>query len=145
MADIFPVDLTSGVGRVRKYIPDLVLIEDPKDPTAPPQFYFSDEEIAAFLEEYPVAAARWDVKRAAADAIDALANNEALVLKKIKTEDLETDGKAVADALRAGARALRDRARQEEAEGAVFFTVVPFNHYHPQTRVPRQGARGRVW
>lgn len=136
MADITPPDLTSGVGRVRKYIPDLVQLEDPKDPLADPTYYFSDDEITAFLVEYPVAAERWHVKRAAADAIDALANNEALVLKKIKTEDLETDGPATANALRAGARALRERASQEEAEESYFVGVVPFKHYHPQTRLP---------
>ncbi len=136
MADVTPPDLTSGVGRVRKYIPDLVQLEDPKNPTAPPAYYFSDDEIAAYLAEYPSDPQRWDVKRAAADAIDAMANNEAMILKKIKTEDLETDGKAVADALRGGAKALRDRARQEEAEDTVFAGVIPFHHHHPQTRLP---------
>ena len=136
MADQFPPDLTSGIGRVRKYIPDLILLENPEDPTADPSYYFSDAEIDAFLTEYPEEAKRWHVKRAAADAIDALANNEALVLKKIKTEDLETDGPATANALRAGARALRERAAQEEAEESYFVGVVPFRHYHPQTRLP---------
>lgn len=138
MADVSPPDLTSGVGRVRKYIPDLVELSDPKDPLADPSYYFSDGEISAFLEEYPKEPKRWHVKRAAADAIDALANNEALILKKIKTEDLETDGPATANALRAGARALRDRARQEELEDQEFIGFVPFKHHHPQTRMPRR-------
>lgn len=136
MADKFPPDLNTGVGRVRKYIPDMVLLENPEDPTADPSYYFSDDEIAAFLSEYPDNPQRWHVKRAAADAIDALANNEALVLKKIKTEDLETDGPATANALRAGARALRERAAQEEDEESMFVGVIPFRHYHPQTRLP---------
>lgn len=136
MADIYPPDLTSGIGRVRKYVPDLVLLEDPKDPAAEPSYYFSDLEVAAYLAEYPVEAQRWHVKRAAADIIDALANNEALVMKKIKTEDLETDGPATANALRRGAEALRARAAQEEAEDTQFVGIIPFHHYHPQTRVP---------
>lgn len=136
MADQFPPDLSTGVGRVRKYIPDLVLLEDPENPAAAPSYYFTDEEIEAYLDEYPAEVKRWHVKRAAADAIDALANNEALVLKKIKTEDLETDGPATANALRAGARALRERAAQEESEESVYVTMVPFKHRHPQTRVP---------
>ena len=136
MADIFPPDLSSGVGRVRKYIPDLVLLEDPKNPESEPSYYFSDSEVQSFLDEYPSEPQRWHVKRAAADAIDALANNEALVLKKIVTEDLQTDGPAVANALRAGARALRDRAAQEETEETPFVGVVPFRHYHRQTRLP---------
>lgn len=136
MADQFPPDLSSDVGRVRKYIPDLVQLENPEDATKEPSYYFSDDEIQAFLGEYPGDPKRWHMKRAAADAIDALANNEALVMKKIKTEDLETDGPATANALRAGARALRDRAAQEEAEESYFVDVVPFRHFHPQTRLP---------
>ena len=140
MADIFPPDLTSSVGRVRKYVPDLVLLDDPKDPTAEPQYYFSDDEISGFIAEYTDASDRptlSQVKRAAADIIDALANNEALVLKKIKTEDLQTDGAATANALRAGARALRQQADDEDAAAFDnFFDIVPFKHYHPQTRLP---------
>lgn len=139
MADLFPPDLSSAVGRTRKYIPDLVKLEDPKDPSAEPSYYFSDLELTGFVSEYADPSAeptRWQIKRAAADAIDALANNEALVLKKIKTEDLETDGPATANALRAGARALRERAAQEEAEESVFIGVIPFRHFHPQTRLP---------
>lgn len=141
MTDVFPVDHTSDVGRVRKYIPDLVPLENTKDPSAPKEFYFSDVEIAGFLYEYSgdQESERWDVKYAAADAIDALANNEALVLKKIKTEDLQTDGPATASALRAGARALREQAKAEEQahfDSEVAF--VPFKHYHPKTRLPRR-------
>lgn len=138
MADIFPPDMTSPVGRVRKYVPDLVLLEDPKNPTAPPQYYFSDIEITGFIAEYaalPETPTRSQVKRAAADVIDALANNEALVLKKIKTEDLETDGPATANALRNGARALRAQADQEDEDNNMFFDIVPFQHVHPQTRL----------
>lgn len=139
MADLFPPDLSSGIGRVRKYVPDLVLLEDPKNPEAPPSYYFSDAEVAGYLLEYsdePDTATRSQVKRAAADLIDALANNEALVLKKIKTEDLETDGPATANSLRAGARALRDRAAQEDEEESQFVGVIPFRHFHPPTRMP---------
>ena len=136
MADVYPPDLASGVGRTRKYIPDLVPLDDPHDPAADPSYYFSDTEIEGFLSEYASPPMRWHVKRAAADAIDALANNEALVMKKIVTEDLQTDGAAVANSLRAGARALRDRAAQEEAEEAPFVGVVPFRHLHQQTRLP---------
>lgn len=138
MADQFPPDLTSGIGRVRKYVPDLELLDDPKDVLADPQYYFSDAEVTGFLYEYAgnEEPTRAQVKRAAADIIDALANNEALVLKKIKTEDLETDGPATANALRAGARALRTQADiEDEAEDRQFFDLVPFRHQHPQTRL----------
>lgn len=140
MADIYPPNLDSPVGRVRKYVPDLVQLEDTKNPAAPKQYYFSDDEISGFIGEYADSGTeptRAQVKRAAADIIDALANNEALVLKKIKTEDLQTDGPATANALRAGARALRQQADDEDAAaGDNFFDVIPFKHYHPQTRLP---------
>lgn len=138
MTSVYPPDMTSLVGRVRKYIPDLVLLEDPKDPAAEPQYYFSDAEINAFASEYGELTEKFkrsQVKRAAADVIDALANNEALVLKKIKTEDLETDGPATANALRNGARALRAQADQEDEDNNMFFDIVPFQHVHPQTRL----------
>lgn len=140
MADIYPPDLASPVGRVRKYIPDLVMLDDPKNPGSDPEYYFSDTEIMGFLTEYTtdlVDPARYQVMFAAADAIDALANNEALVLKKIKTEDLETDGATVANALRTGAKALRSRAKEEEAEEQVMFDIIPFRHGHPQTVLGR--------
>ena len=140
MADIYPPNLDSPVGRVRKYVPDLVQLEDTKNPAAAKEYYFSDAEISGFIGEYAAAGTdptRAQVKRAAADIIDALANNEALVLKKIKTEDLQTDGPATANALRAGARALRQQADDEDAASSDnFFDVVPFKHYHPQTRLP---------
>lgn len=138
MADIFPPVLDSPIGRVRKYIPDLVQLEDPKNPGSAPEYYFSDIEIAGYISEYVDAESeptRSQVKRAAADAIDALANNEALILKKIKTEDLETDGPALANSLRAGARQLRQQADDEDKAASAYFDIVPFKHYHPQTRL----------
>lgn len=138
MADIFPPVLDSPVGRVRKYIPDLVQLEDPKNPATEPAYYFSDLEISGYIGEYSAQGTeptRSQVKRAAADAIDALANNEALILKKIKTEDLETDGAAVANSLRNGARQLRLQADDEDKADSAFFDIIPFNHYHPQTRL----------
>lgn len=138
MADIFPPELDSNIGRVRKYIPDMVQLEDPRDPAAEPSYYFSDTEVLGYVTEYtPIGQkpTRAQVKRAAADAIDALANNEALILKKIKTEDLETDGAVVANALRAGARNLRQQADAEDEADSAFFDVIPFRHPHPQTRL----------
>lgn len=133
MNDINPVDHTSTVGRIRKYIPDMVLLEDPKNPLADPSYYFSDIEIAGFGFEYEEdgVMGRSAVKRAAADAIDALANNEALVLKKITTEDLETDGAAVANALRLGAQALRNQAKADDLAENAFVAIVPFKKQTP--------------
>ncbi len=142
MTDIFPPDLTASVGRVRKYVPDLIQLDDPRDPGADPAYYFTDAEIESYVAEYTYGSTdrpkRSQIKRAAADVIDALANNEALVLKKIKTEDLETDGPATANSLRNGAKALRQQAAEEEIAEGQYVVVVPFIHHHPQTRLPRR-------
>lgn len=74
-----------------------LLISDLDDPPI-----FSDDEITAFLTLEGDA-----VKLAAAQALDAIASNEALVSKRIRTLDLQTDGPAVAKELRAHATALR--------------------------------------
>lgn len=55
---------------------------------------------------------------AAADALDAIAASEALVSKKITTQDLSTDGPAVAAELRKQAAGLRARADQQSAKMA---------------------------
>lgn len=55
------------------------------------------------------------VRRAAADALDAIATSEVLVSKKIRTQDLATDGPAVAAELRARARQLRDQDDEDDA------------------------------
>lgn len=50
-----------------------------------------------------------NVKLAAATALETIARSEALISKKITTQDLSTDGPAVAKELRASAQALRDQ------------------------------------
>lgn len=70
---------------------------------------FSDTELSTFLE-----LCGGSVYRAAADALDTIASSEALLSKKITTQDRSTDGPAVADALRKHADALRARANEEE-------------------------------
>lgn len=111
------VDFTIPVGQVR------LLINDVNETTP----VFSDNEITAFLTlEGDV------VKRAAAQAIDTIADNEALVSKVIKSQDLSTDGPKVADALRKRAAALRAQADKDDADDADgttggFFEFVPLN------------------
>lgn len=83
---------------------------------------FSDDQLGSFLTLN-----RGSVKRAAADALDTIASSEALLSKKITTQDRATDGPAVADALRKHADSLRKRAQEEDdaAEDAPFFDVLP--------------------
>lgn len=80
---------------------------------------------------------RWSIRRAAADALDAIAVSETLVGKVIRTQDLSTDGTKVAASLREQAARLRTLAdEEEEAEldatdahsdfGVVEFAPYPF-------------------
>lgn len=89
------VDPTTDIGIVRLLITDV-------DVAAP---LFEDAQIQAFLT-----LESGKVKRAAASALDAIARSEALISKKITTQDLATDGPALAAELRASAKALRDQA-----------------------------------
>lgn len=85
---------------------------------------FSDEEIEAFL-----ALEGQNVRRAAAQALDTIASNEAMVSKVIKTQDLSTNGPAVAAELRARAKALRDQAESgaDDPTGDTAFGIVDFD------------------
>lgn len=63
----------------------------------------SDAQIVAIMGQYQDD----PVKLGAADCLDAIATSEALIQKKIRSLDIQTDGPAVADSLRKTAQALR--------------------------------------
>ena len=101
-----------AISEVRVLIPDLDTTNQ----------IFTDVEITLFLS-----VAKDSDLRAAAFAVDAVATNEALLVKKMSTDDLHTDGPAAADALRKHAAALRkeaDRIDQGAADEA-FQLVFP--------------------
>jgi ssDNA-binding replication factor A large subunit len=85
---------------------------------------FSDEEIEGYL-----AIEGGNVKRAAAQAIDTIADNEVLASKVLKDHQLATDGAKAADALRKRAAALRAQADRDDelSEDGAFFEIVPTN------------------
>lgn len=91
--------------------------------TAPP-YVLDDATLQTFLSLYDDGSGEYDriaVFRAAADSLDAVAVSEALISKKIRTQDLSTDGPAVADSIRKTAAGLRARADEEEASlGGIF-------------------------
>lgn len=138
MPDIFPPDFTTDVGRVRKYIPDLRQAVDPANPYEEPSYIFSDDELQSFVDDqtdYGLLETRiWHIRRAAASAMIALANDENLIMKKIVTEDLETDGPAVADKLLKAAALAYGRADAEEglSNAEEIFLVVPYTHDPPR-------------
>lgn len=95
-----------------------LLLNDVDEDTA----VFSDDEINAFLT-----LEGGSVKRAAAQAIDTNATDQALASKVLKTQDLSTDGAAVAKAMREHADRLRaqaDRADEQADDDAFVFEVV---------------------
>lgn len=130
--DVFPPNFGSEVGRVRKYIPDLLQLPDPFEPSAEPSYLWSDEDIQSFVDDQkrdPLGpASQADLLRAAGYLMLATGNNELLVLKKITTEDLETDGAAVQKAMTAAAAIMFQRANaiEERDTHAEVFYEVPY-------------------
>lgn len=113
------IDYTTPEGQVRLLIGDL--------DTAKP--LFGDAELQGFLQ-----LCNGSIKRAAADALDTIASSEALLSKKITTQDRSADGPAVADALRKHAEALRKRAAEEEAAAEVEPFFGAFGFTAPRSR-----------
>ena len=74
-------------------------------------FLFEDSEIDGFLE-----LAHESVRQAAADALRAIASNEAQVQKRITFLELKTDGPAVAKALNELADKLEAKADKDETD-----------------------------
>lgn len=86
----------------------------------------ADDQISALL------VVERGVKRAAAAALEMIARSEVLISKKITTQDLSTDGPAVAAELRASAKALREQAQKDEDDvvdggGAWAISVADFD------------------
>lgn len=93
------------------------------DMATPP--LIDDQTLQTYLELQGWAdGARWAVYRAAADALEAIAVSEVLVSKKIRTQDLSTDGPAVAEALRKLAAGLRDQADNEDPDFGGVFEII---------------------
>ncbi|GAA2183386.1 hypothetical protein GCM10009785_26760 [Brooklawnia cerclae] len=80
-----------------------------------------------------VARSRWSPLLGAAAALDAIASSEALTSKKITTQDLSTDGPAVAAQLRKHAEALRQQYRDEQEDAAWGMDTFDIGrgHHHP--------------
>lgn len=102
-------DYTTPLGQVRLLIADLG--------TEP---LIADELLDGYL-----ALEGGNVLRAAAAALDAMATSDILISRKIRTQDLATDGPAVAAALRAQAQALRIRADDADAAEGSYFEIIP--------------------
>lgn len=102
--------MATDIEKVRALIPDL----DEDDQI------FSDTQIDVYLEIYA-----GNVRRAAAAAINAISIDEVLLLKVVRTDDLQVNGAQVAEQLRKRAKDLNDEADASEAgEASDVFLVV---------------------
>lgn len=114
------VDYTSPIGQVRVLIPDLRKLEDLRDLRNEPRYLFTDDEILAFL-----AVNNGNVKRAAADACDAIGMDKALQLLVLKTDDKQTDGAKLLDAIVKRAKTLREQAKEDDENNLSFDVILP--------------------
>lgn len=114
------IDYTSPVGQVRVLIPDLRKLEDLRDLRNEPRYLFTDDEILAFL-----AVNNGNVKRAAADACDAIGMDKALQLLVLKTDDKQTDGAKLLDAIVKRAKTLREQAKEDDENSLSFDVIMP--------------------
>lgn len=124
MASTFPPEMGTTLGTLRGLIPDIRQLEDPEEPLAPAAYLFEDDHLNSILAlsgDKPL--------RAAAFALMALASNEALVSKKIRTEDLSTDGPAVAGELRRLADSYILRQGELDAAENEYFVITDFAYY----------------
>lgn len=114
------IDYTSPIGRVRVLIPDLRKLEDLRDLRNEPRYLFTDDEILAFL-----AVNNGNVRRAAADACDAIGMDKALQLLVLKTDDKQTDGAKLLDAIVKRAKTLREQAKEDDENNLSFDVIMP--------------------
>lgn len=91
---------------------------------------FTDTEIGHYYT-----AGRGSVLRAAGFAVLAIATSEAIISKVIRTQDLQTNGATLAEALRKQAETFFKRADAEDAiDGGFYFEIVDFQQGwgHPE-------------
>ena len=96
----------------------------------------SDDDLTTFLTLEGS-----DVRLAAAQALDTLAANQALVLKVMKLMDVQTDGAAVGRELRQRASALREQASQYGTGAFDIAELVP-TAFAARERVWKESQRG---
>ena len=122
------IDLTTDVGKVRLLIGD-------RDVS---NLFFSDAEISAYLEMSE------GIRRAAADALDTMASDQAFVLKQVSLLDISTNGPSVAAALREHADRLRKEADAADAgDGDLFdFAELNVNAFQGREIIVNKWLRG---
>ena len=103
---------------IRTLIPDTEAVFGP----AGDKTLFSDNEISDFYT-----AGSGSVLRAAALAVYAIATSEAMISKVIRTQDLQTNGATLSDALVKKGDALMKRADKiDDNESASYFQIINY-------------------
>ena len=102
----------NNVSFIRSLIPD-------SEPVYDGTTLFTDAEIGHY---YSIG--RGNVLRAAGYAVLAIASSEAIISKVIKTQDLQTDGAKLAEALRKNADTLFARANAEDTLNFGFYSEI---------------------
>lgn len=127
---IYPPQYNTPLGQLRALLSQTKQYKDPANPSADPDYLIDDGQLEAYL----TIAGDGRLYAAAADALRAMATNEAVVSKKIRTEDLSTDGPAVAAQLRLLADEYDARqSKEDEANDAVdAFEIVDYANYPTQ-------------
>ena len=82
---------------------------------------FTDDQLNAWLAQYD-----GSINRVTYRALVTMATSTVLVSKKIRTQDLTTDGPAEAAALLALAKTYKDEADADDAAAGSFFEVIAF-------------------
>jgi hypothetical protein len=125
----FSYVLSTDVGKIRAIIPD-------NNATS---YVFEDDELEAFF-----AIEGSSLKRAAALALEAIASNEAMVLKVIRLLDISTDGAKVADSLLKRAALLRKQADDEEVAADAGFDIAEmvFSPFGYRQHLNNESMRG---
>lgn len=109
---------TDDIGIIRSLIPD----DAPAFGPTGADYMFTDEEIARYFK-----VAGGSPVRAAAFAVLAIATSEALISKVIKSQDLQTDGAKVSDALHKKAETLFAQADAvDNAAAGDFFEIIDY-------------------
>lgn len=112
----FTYDVDTDRGKVRLLIAD----------TSSSAYIFEDDEIDAFIN-LGLVSGEADLYLAAAFALEVMATNETMILKRISILDLSTDGVSVAKELRERAKDLRALSEEDASYDIVEFAWNDFN------------------
>jgi len=110
--------MVDDIAVVRSLIPDTdAVFGDDEN-----EYIFDDDDINNFL-----AVAKGNALRAAAYACMAVGSSEAIILKVIRTQDLQTNGATLQDSFTNKAKVLFAQADREDASaGADYFEIIDF-------------------